>query len=130
MKALIRITALTLLMMPVLVSAQEPQHPLAGYWRGPMVAGGAEDTDVTVEFRIQGEQVTGPIFANGLERYIKQGTVTANSVSFTSPGLKADDVDVPMVWTAQLTGNNELAVSVVREDQQGPAHEFVLTKRQ
>ena len=130
MKAAIRITALALLLMPAIVSAQEPrQHPLAGSWRGPMVAGAAEDADVTIELRIDGDTVTGPISTLRISDIsIGNGSVTGNSVRFTSPNLDPDNQGVVLVWTGQLTGSNELAFSVVPESG-GAAQEFVLTKR-
>jgi hypothetical protein len=130
MKSLIRISAFVLFLLPVMVSAQEPQHPLAGGWKGAMEEGAAEVDEVFVELRIQGDAVTGPVIKVPFERYIKQGTATANSVTFTTSGLKEDDADVTLVWTGQLTGNNELAFTVEREDHQGEAKEFVLTKRE
>src|SRR5262245_34943200 len=126
MKSFVRLTALMLLLVPGIMSAQEPQpqHPLAGYWRGPMVAGGGEDTDVTVEFRIQGDVVTGPISTMQIgDLYIRDGSVTANSVHFTSPSLDPAGQGGALVWTGQLTGANELAVSVVPENGDGPARE-------
>jgi hypothetical protein len=130
MKSLIRVTALALLLLPVIVSAQEPQpHPLAGSWRGAMEQGADEVDDVNIDLRIEGDAVTGPIIKVPFERYIKQGTATANTVTFTSPGLKEDDAETVLVWTGQLTGNNELAFSVVNENGEGAAREFVLTKR-
>jgi hypothetical protein len=131
MKSLIRLTALALFLLPVFVSAQEPAvHPLAGFWRGAMVEGATSDQEVIVELRIQGDVVNGPIFANGFERYIKQGgTVTANTIAFKSPGLATDaDMNDTLVWTGQLTGTNEIAFSVVAENSDAPAREFVLTR--
>lgn len=130
MKALIRVTALTLLLLPVILSAQEPQHPLAGYWRGPMVEGAGEDGEVTIELRIQGEVVTGPISTSKIgDLSIRNGTVSGNTIHFTSPGLDPGTPGVSLVWTGQLSGNNELAVSVIVEGGDGTAQEFVLTKR-
>ena len=132
MKSLFRVTALgmiaiALLLLPVIAAAQEPQHPLAGYWRGAMVAGGGEDTEVAIELRIQGDVVTGPISTKQIaDLYIRNGSVTGNTVQFTSPSLDPAN-QAALVWTGQLTGNNELAVSVVPEGG-GDAREFVLTR--
>jgi hypothetical protein len=98
MKSLTRLVALTLLLLPMIVAAQEPE----------------------------GEVVTGPIFVNGFERFIRQGTVAGNTISFISPGLNENDYDASLTWNGQLTGN-QLAFSVVPESG-GPAREFVLTK--
>jgi hypothetical protein len=127
MKSLIRIASLTLLMIPAMLTAQEPTNPLAGYWEGTFQgSNGAER--VLVELRVQGDAVTGPIFLHGDEQYIRNGTVTGNTIAFTSPRLDAADRDVPLTWTGQLAGN-ELAFSVVAEDRGGPVREFVLTRQ-
>lgn len=131
MKSLVRLCALTLLLVPVILSAQEPQkHPLAGYWRGPMVEGGGAETEVTIELRIEGDVVTGPISTMQMgDLSIRDGSVTENAVHFTSPALNGDNSH-PLVWTGQLTGDNRLAVSVVPEANDAAAIEFVLTKRE
>ena len=131
MKTLSRIAALTLLMLPAMVVAQEPQHPLAGYWEGEVTeAGSTEPVRLLVELRIQGDVVNGPVFMLGGEQYIRQGgVVTANTVTFTTPRLNLNDRNVPLAWTGQLSGDNQLAFSVVPEDGQEPAREFVLTKQ-
>jgi hypothetical protein len=128
MNALIRVVALSLSLLPVMVSAQEPQsHPLAGAWRGSIASPDGQSIELIVEMRIQGDVVTGPVFAPVGEVYMRSGTVTANSVAFTTPRLSEADRDVPMVWTGQLSGDNTLAVSVVPEGG-GTAIELVLTK--
>ncbi len=129
MKSLIRIAALTMLMLPALVSAQEPTNPLAGYWEGA-IDEGSGPVPVLLELRIQGDVVTGPIFMHGFERYMRPGTVTANSVEFITPRLNDADRDVPLLWIGQLTANNELVFSVVADDREGPAREFTLTRKQ
>jgi hypothetical protein len=133
MKALIRIAALTLLMFPVAIAAQDQpaQHPMAGYWEGAVAEpGAAEPVKLLVELRIQGDVVNGPVFMLGGEQYIQQGgTATVNSVTFTTPRLNLNDRNVPLTWTGQLTGNNELAFTVVSADGQDPVREFVLTKQ-
>jgi len=73
--------------------------------------------------------VSGPIFMHGDEEYIRNGTVTANTVAFISPRLIPEERDVPLVWSGQLTGD-QLSFSVVPEDHDGPAREFTLTRRQ
>jgi hypothetical protein len=128
MKVLIRIAALSLLMIPSLISAQEPQpaNPFAGYWKGAI-----EEKALLIELRVQGEVVTGPIFMSGFgERYIRNGTVAGSTIQFTSPrlDLSPEDRDVAVVWTGQLTGD-ELSFSIQAEDHEGPVHEFVLTRR-
>jgi hypothetical protein len=128
MKALIRVVALSLSLLPVIASAQEAQpHPLAGAWRGSILSPAGQPIELTVEMRIQGDVVTGPVFAPVGEVYMQSGTVTANSVAFTTSRLSEADRDVLMVWTGQLNGDNTLSVSVVPEDG-GAAIELVLSK--
>jgi hypothetical protein len=127
MKAVIRVAVLISCLVPALVSAQEPQvhHPLAGYWSAVMAPG---EDEVVLELRVEGDVVTGPVGATGRgDLYIRNGSVTANSVHFTSPSLTPDGP--ALVWTGQLTGENELAFSVVPEGADNPAREFVATKR-
>lgn len=132
MKSVIRLAALALLLMPVLVSAQEPQlHPLAGTWSTVLKEDGVNGPEeLLAEFRIQGDVVNGPIFANGVERYIKAGgAVTANTITFITSGLGTDDADRQLVWTGQLSGDNQLAFTIVPEANDAPAVELVMTKR-
>jgi hypothetical protein len=131
MKALVRLTALTLLFLPALVVAQEPQpqHPLSGYWRGAMVAGGGEDSEVTLDLRIQGDVVTGPISSVAVsDLMIRDGSVTPNSIRFTSPSLNPDQPGT-LVWTGQLTSASELVFSVVADAPDSTPIEFTLTHR-
>lgn len=129
MKSWIRVSVFTLLLLPTMVVAQEPQpqHALTGSWTGVMGEGGAE---VLLELEVQGEVVKGPIFAHGGvgDRYISNGTVTGNTIHFISPGLDPDVETSPLEWTGQVTGNNEIAFSVVPEGGSAPVKEFVLTK--
>lgn len=129
MKSLVRVTAFVILLLPAIVAAQAPQqHPLAGFWAGPMVEG--DQNEVIVELRIQGEVVTGPIETSQIgDLYIRDGSVSANSVHFTSPSLDPNGQGGALVWTGQLTGNNALAFSVVPASGDGAAREFVLKKR-
>jgi hypothetical protein len=123
MKALIRTAILTLVMLPAIVAAQEP-NPMAGYWKG-----GIELDELLVELRIQGEVVTGPISTNKVgDLYIRNGTVSGNTISFTSPNLDPDNQSVLLVWNGQLSGD-QLSFTVAPEDNQGPAREFILTRR-
>ncbi len=62
------------------------------------------------------------------EFYIRNGSVTGNSIQFTSANLVQGEGPA-LVWTGQLTGSNELAFSVMPESGDGQASEFVLTKR-
>jgi len=131
MKAFARLVALSVLLVPAGLSAQEPQaqHPLAGAWRGPMVAGGGEDTDVTLDLRIQGDVVTGPVSTMAVsDLLIRDGSVTANTIRFVTPSLNPA-VEGSLVWTGQLTGNNELAFTVVAEGPGNSPIEFTLTHR-
>jgi hypothetical protein len=128
MKVLIRVAVVISFLVPALVSAQEPQvqHPLAGYWSVVMAQG---EDEVVIELRVGGDVVTGPIGTTGrADLYIRNGSVTANSVHFTSPSLKDDDGPA-LVWTGQLTGENELAFSVAPEGAESLVREFVATKR-
>lgn len=131
MKATIHLGVFILLLLPVIAAAQEPQaHPLAGSWRGAMVEGGGEDAEVTIELRIEGDVVTGPIATSRVaDLYIRNGSVTGNTIQFTSPSLDPA-TEGALVWTGQLTGNNEIAFSVVREASDAPPVEFVVTKRE
>jgi hypothetical protein len=128
MKALIRIVALSLLIVPAVVSAQEPQpvSPFNGYWEGTI-----EETSVLVELRVQGEIATGPIFVSGFgERYIREGAVAGNTIQFITPHLDPtpEDQAPRVVWNGQLAGD-ELAFSIANEGGSGPAREFVLRRR-
>jgi hypothetical protein len=125
MKTVIRSVALALLMLPALVSAQEP-HPLAGNWAGSITEDGVA-VPVMIELRIREEVVTGPIFMHGAEEYIRNGSVTAQAITFTTPRLNATDRDVPMVWTGEFV-SGQLAFSVVAEDREGPVREFMLAR--
>lgn len=128
MKAFIRIAVVMIALLPALAIAQEPQpHPLAGFWKGTITAEGTEPFEFSVQFRIQGDVVTGPILSTAGEVYLKDGTVTANSVSFTSarPDLKDG---APLAWTGQLSGDGTLAVSVSPQDNSSPAVDIILTK--
>lgn len=122
--------AFALLLLPALASAQqEPQHPLAGVWAGVMSE--AEDSEVLVDLRIIGEVVTGPINTSSLgDLYIRDGQVTGNTIHFKSPSLSAQGEGPALVWSGQLTGNNELAFSVAPESGDGAVKEFVLRKRE
>ena len=125
MKAVIRVALFVLFLVPALVSAQEPQHPLAGHWSAVMAQG---EDEVVLDLRIEGDVVTGPVGATGRgDLYIRDGSVTANSLHFTSPSLT--DGGPALVWTGQLTGKNELAFSVVPEGADSPVREFVATRR-
>lgn len=130
MKSFARIIVLTLLLSPALVMAQEPQpqHPLTGSWTGTMGEGGKA---ILLELTVDGEAVKGPIFAPGGvgDRYIRNGTVTNNTIHFTSPGLEPDVESAPLVWSGQLLGtNNEVSFSVTAEGSNAEPIEFVLTK--
>ena len=130
MKSLVRIAAIMIALLPALAFAQEPQpqtHPLAGFWKGTITSEGAEPFEFTVQFRIQGDVVTGPILSKAGEVYLQEGTVTANSVAFTTarPDLKEGG---PLSWTGQLTGDNTLDVMVAPKDNSSPAIEVILTK--
>jgi len=123
MKVLIRIAALTVLMLPAFVSAQEPANPMAGFW-----AGGAEQDDLLLELRIRGDVVTGPISTNkGGDFYIRNGTVSGNTIIFTSPNLDPENQTVSLAWNGLLSGD-QLSFTVT-PDPQGPAREFVLKRR-
>jgi hypothetical protein len=125
MKALIRIAALTLLMLPAMVSAQEPANPMAGYWTG-----GPEQEDLLLDLRIQGDVVTGPISTRHIgDLYIRKGTVTANTIEFTSPSLDLANREIVLVWHGQLSGDGELALVITREDNLGEPREVVLKRR-
>ena len=125
MKAVIRIAALTLLMLPAMISAQEPVNPMAGYWTG-----GPEQDDLLLDLRIQGDVVTGPISTRNIgDLYIRNGSVTANTIEFTSPNLDEANREVALVWHGQLSGNDELAFSIAREDNQGEPREVILKRR-
>ncbi|HWI16277.1 MAG TPA: hypothetical protein VNT81_00920 [Vicinamibacterales bacterium] len=132
MKLVTRIAAaFAVLLLPALASAQEaqPQHPLAGHWAGQVALAG-QDREIVVEFTIEGEAVTGPIIAAQIGEFIiRNGSVTGNSIHFTSPNIAPLGEGPALVWSGQLTGANELAFSVVTESGEGQASEFVLTKR-
>lgn len=86
------------------------------------------EDEVVIELRVEGDIVTGPVGTTGsADLYIRDGSVTANSVQFTSPSLKGDGP--PLLWTGHLTGQNELAFSVVPEGAESPVREFVATRR-
>jgi hypothetical protein len=130
MKAVVRIALMLVALVPAVAFAQEPQapaHPLAGFWKGTITAEGAEPFEFTVQFRIQGDVVTGPILSKAGEVYLQDGSVTANSVTFTTarPDLKEGG---PLAWTGQLTGDNTLDVMVAPKDNSTPAIEVILTK--
>jgi hypothetical protein len=131
MKALVRLSALMLVLVPAVVSAQEPQpqHPLQGAWRGPMVAGGGEDSEVTLDLRIQGDVVTGPISSLAIsDLLIRDGSVTENTIRFSSPSLNPNEPGT-LLWTGQLTADNELTFSVVADAPNSTPIEFTLTHR-
>jgi hypothetical protein len=148
MKSLVRIFAVMTALLPVAAFAQEPQtppapepqqltqpmpdpqqvtHPLAGFWKGTITAEGADPFEFSVQFRIQGDVVTGPILSTAGEVYLKDGTVTANSIAFTSPRPDLKEGSA-LVWTGQLTGDNKLDVFVSPQDNSSPAIEVILTK--
>lgn len=125
-----RLAVSMLLLLPALASAQDPQpqHPIAGHWAG-VIALADQEREVIVDLRVEGDAVTGPIVATQLgEFYIRNGSVTGNSIQFTSANLVQGEGPA-LVWTGQLTGSNELAFSVMPESGDGQASEFVLTKR-
>lgn len=128
MKAVFRIAVLSLSLLPVFASAQQPEpHPLAGTWKGTIAIGGVE-SEVRVELRIEGDVVTGPINGPAGEIFMQPGKVAPDGVSFTSPRLSSQDRDVLLVWTGQVTGENSLSFVVATEDLQDPSFELTLTR--
>jgi len=129
MKLVVRIAVLMVLLFPALSRAQENPHPLAGPWAGYMVEG--DDSELVIELQVEGEVVTGPIVIKAVgEIYIRNGSVTPNSIHFTTPALDPAAQGAALVWTGQLMGNGELAFSVVTEGADGgPATEFVVKRR-
>lgn len=132
MKLATRLAAVfAVLLLPTFAEAQDvtSQHPIAGHWSGQISLAG-QAREVVVEFTIEGDAVTGPIVAMQLgEFYIRDGSVTGNSIHFTSPNIAPLGEGPALVWTGHLTGANELAFSVTVESGDGQASEFVLTKR-
>lgn len=126
MKALIRTVVLAVLLVPALLSAQEP-HPFAGVWKGMFGAEGAQ-SEVRIDLRIEGDVVTGPILGPGGEIYMQPGKVTPRGVSFSSGPLNPQDRNVPMIWTGQATDENTLTFVVTAEDLEGPTFEIVVTR--
>jgi len=115
---------------PALAAAQEPQpsaqHPLAGQWAGFLAEDGTGE--FVVDLQVEGEVASGPIIVTAVgEFYVRDGFASANSVQFTSASLSQGEGPT-LTWTGQLTGNNELAFTVVSGDG-GPAREFLLKKR-
>jgi hypothetical protein len=125
MTLLMRAAVLSVLLIPGVVSAQAV--PLAGLWEGSVNQDGAA-VPVVVELRIQGDVVTGPIFLQGAEQYIRDGKVLGESVEFISGRLNEADRDVPYVWTGTLTGD-QISFSVIAADREGPSRGFIVTRQ-
>lgn len=126
MKLFIRLTVLSLALLPAIISAQQPEpHPLNGIWKGTLTVDGAE---VRLDVRIEGDVVTGPIMSPAGALEIQSGKLTPEGLVFSSAPLHAGDRQVTLVWTGQPTSENTISFVVSTEDLQDPSFELNLTR--